>query len=474
MKKYSLCIIAVFFISICTSSWAQKNPKDSFTYKPLASFSIPKVETYTLKNGMRLLLIADDKYPTIDFQAMIYTGTVFDPVGKEGLAEITSAVLRTGGSKKYPGDILDERLEKIAATIESDIDADSGTIAASALSENTDTVIEMFADIVKHPVFPEDKIVLEKTQHVSMISRRNDNPRSITGREFSKLIYGSKSPYTRQEEYSTVSSITRKDILSFYTANYVPENMIIAIWGKFNKADICQKFETSFADWKNTGRKKPVFPVLAQEKGNGVYYIEKKDMNQANILIGHIGGRYDDPDYPALAVMSRILSFERLFKRLRTDEGLAYAVGSSYGVKLSNPGIFSMSIQTKSGTAVKSIRLMLEEMNKITRQEVSDDELQRAKDQIVNGYIFDFDSKSKIAKRMLVYTYYGYPYDFSDTLVKKISTVTKQDILKAADRKLDASSLKYLILGNKKDFDAGIESFGPLKAIDITIPAQKK
>jgi zinc protease len=191
-------------------------------------------------------------------------------------------------------------------------------------------------------------------------------------------------------------------------------------------------------------------------------------------MIGHIGGMYNDPDYPALAVMNRILSFDRMFKRIRTDEGLAYSVYGNYGAGYLIPASYIMGAQTKSESTVKAIDLMIEEMTRMIKEEVSDAELAKAKDQMLNSYIFEFDTRSKISRRMLVYAYYGYPLDFSEQVIRKIEKVTKADILNAAKKHLRPDALQILVVGKKQDFDGSLSKFGTVKDINISIPEPKK
>jgi zinc protease len=427
-----------------------------------------------LKNGMRLFLIEDHRYPTVDIRGMVFSGSVFDPAEKAGLASITGTALRSGGTEKMKPDQLDRELELMGASVEVDIDLDSGNISSSMLSENSDKVISIFADILRNPSFDKEMIDLVKKRFKTMISRRNDNVNQIAAREFQKLIFGADSPYSRQEEYASIDSISRDDINAFYKKYFVPGNMIFTVLGDFNTDDMTKKLDKELGSWTASKTESMIFPKVSYEFKKSLNYIDKKDATQSNIMIGHIGGKFDDPDYPALAVMNRILSFDRMFKRIRTDEGLAYSVYGNYGASYLIPGTFTMGAQTKSETTVKAIDLMIEEMTRITKEEVTDAELEKAKDQMLNSYIFEFDNRAKIARRMLVYAYYGYPMDFSEQMIKKIAKVTKADILNAAKKHLRPDALQILVVGKKQDFDASLSKFGTVKEINIAIPESKK
>lgn len=449
---------------------AQKNPKDTFDFPKLNALKIPAVKQLTLKNGIQLFLIEDHRYPTIDMLGLFHTGAAFEPADKAGLAALTGTVLRTGGTQERSGDQIDRELETMAATIETEIDNESGSVSVSMLKESLDKVLPLMAAILRRPVFDQEKIELAKIEARSGISRRNDDVGQIAEREFAKLIYGAKSPYARQVEYASIDAVSREDILAFYKAYFHPNNLRLAVWGDFNTKQMIGRINAALGDWPAADLKLPAPPAVDYDFKSTVNYIEKNDVNQSNILVGHIGGLLDSPDYPALSVMNRILSFDRMFKRIRTDEGLAYTVWGYYGAGYRVPGTFSAGAQTKSGSTVKAIRIMLEEMKRICSQEVSAEELKRAKDQFLNSYVFQFDSRAKIIRRLLIDAYYGYPLDFAEQVIRKIEKVTQADVLQAARKYLHPDQVQILVVGKQGDFDEPLAALGPVNAIDIAIP----
>jgi zinc protease len=472
MKKNRI-IIFVLALVLSAGLWAQKGPKDQFQFSKLNQIRMPDVKQVTLKNGLKLFLVEDKSLPTIDMRGMIYTGSVYEPAGKAGLAAITGEVLRSGGTEKLGGDQIDRELETMAASIETGMDDEFGFIQVSLLKENLDRVLALMADILRRPVFAQEKIDLAKISQRTVISRRNDNITAITNREFNKLIYGTQSPFSRQSEYTTIDAISRGDIVQFYKTYFHPNRMLLAVWGDFDAGQMVNKIKARFGDWPAAAAKKPELPIVDYQFTRTVNYIQKTDVNQSNIMLGHIGGLLGNPDFPALAIMNRILSFDRMFKTVRSSEGLAYSVWGNYGAGFRTPGVFSAGAQTKSESTVKVITLMLQEIKRISAEEVSAEELNRAKDQYLNSYAFLFESKAKVINRMLTYAYYGYPLDFAQQIFKKIESVGKADILKAAQKWLRPDQLQILVVGKQEDFDQPLSTLGAVKTIDITIPVPK-
>jgi zinc protease len=452
-------------------SFAQKGPKDKFTYSPLNPIQMPEVEKAELPNGLKIFLVEDHEFPTINLQAMVRTGSVFEPASKIGLASITGTALRTGGTKNRTGDQIDKELDTLAASVSTGIGSNAGYFSVSALKESFDQALGILAQILMEPAFSEDKIELARIMQRTAIARRNENIRSIANREFGKLIYGKDSPYARHPEFATIQAVTRQDILDFYNTYFHPNNTWLAVCGDFNSKDMIGKITASLGKWQKGRASAELWPTVSYQDQYTVNFIDKSDVNQSNIMLGHIGGLMNNPDYPALSIMNQILSFERMFKRIRTDEGLAYSVWGSYGADYINPGTFSCGAQTKSESTVYAIDIMLKELKRIMEQEVSDEELARAKDGYLNSYVFNFETRSQIVDRMLTLAYYGYPLDFVEQLKSKVEKVTKADVLRVAKRYLKPDKVQILVVGKKEDFDKPLSTLGAVRVIDITIPA---
>src|SRR6185312_9061575 len=185
-------------------------------FPPLGKVKIPKPEIFTMSNGMKVYLLENHELPLVSGRVVVRTGNLFDPKDKRGLAEVTGMVMRSGGTSKLTGDQLDEKLENMAASVESSILESSGSAGFSCLKDNTTTVLGLFHDVVTDPAFREAKLDLAKTQIKSAISRRNDDASGIAQRELYRIIYGPDTPYGGEEEYDTINAIKRDDVVAFY------------------------------------------------------------------------------------------------------------------------------------------------------------------------------------------------------------------------------------------------------------------
>lgn len=446
-------------------------------YPTLKQIEIPKIEESTLPNGLKIYLLENRELPLIRGLALVRTGNLFDPADKVGLATITGSLISSGGIAAKTGDQLDEELENIAASVESQIGESFGSVSFSTLKDRTDEVLGTFHDVLTGPVFRQERLDLIKTQLRSGIARRNDDAHGISQREFDSLIYGPKTPYGWQVEYATLDNIKREDVQAFYKRYYFPANVILAVQGDFSAPEMKAKLEKLFASWNAQQPAVPSFPPVSANPKPGIYVATKTDVTQTNLVLGQPGGVLRDKDYPALEVMADILGggFQsRLFQKVRTQLGYAYNVSSVWSANYDHPGTFEIVSSTKSASTAETLKAINAEVERIRTQQVTAEELESARQTVLNGFVFNFDTPIKTLNRLLTYRYFGYPDDFIFQYQKAVQQVTRDDILRVAKQYLDPAKFVIVAVGNPKDFSTPLASLGmPVSNLDITIPAPK-
>ncbi|RME22088.1 MAG: insulinase family protein, partial [Candidatus Zixiibacteriota bacterium] len=355
----------------------------------------------------------------------------------------------------------------------------SGNASVNSLSDYQDMVLDILADILRNPVFDQDKIDLAKVQARSDIARRNDDPQGLGFREFRRLIYGANSVYGRQPEYATINAITRDDLVAFHKKWFHPEAIQMAIWGDFKTADIIKAIKKRFADWPRGNVTVPPPPKVNYTFEEHTYYIEKKDVTQSGIFMGHIGGLLTDPDYPTLIVMNNIMGGglgNRMFNAVRSKEGLAYAASGRYSANIAYPGVFVNYVGTKSETTAKAVREAVKVIKSMQTDPPTPEEMKKGKESYLNSFVFNFDSKAKIVNRLMNFSFYGLPADFLNQVRDKVEKVTADDVVAAANKYLHPDKLKLLVVGKAEDFDEPLSNLGmgPVDTIDITIPSPEE
>ncbi|NEO97840.1 MAG: insulinase family protein [Symploca sp. SIO2E9] len=443
-------------------------------YKPLPEIQLPEYERYQLDNGMVVYLVEDHELPLVSGTAIIRTGDRLEPSEKIGLASLVGEVMRTGGTSKHSGNQLNQVLEQKAAAVETGISLTSGSASFSSLSEDLEQVFDLFAEVIQEPAFAEDKLELAKNQKAGQIARRNDDPKDIAGREFQKLIYGEKSPYARTEEYETLNNISRADLVRFYEQYFHPENIILGIVGDFDSTQMRSRIQEKFGNWKSTSKSsQSTIPSAAQVRKEGIFLIDQSQLTQSYIQMGHLGGRLDNPDYAALAVLNEIFNgfSGRLFNEVRSRQGLAYSVYGVWSPRYDYPGLFLAGGQTRSEATVPFIQAMLSEIEKICTTPVKAEELARAKEGVRNSFVFNFEKPSQTLSRLMRYEYYGYPEDFIFRYLKGVEATTINDIQRVAKKYLQPDQIVTLVVGNAKTIEPPLTSLtSEVTSLDITIP----
>ncbi|HEX6096309.1 MAG TPA: pitrilysin family protein [Thermoanaerobaculia bacterium] len=470
MRKTATLLATLFFTM---TALAQVNDYREIKTPPLRKFSMPQPKRIQLANGMVIFLQEDHELPLIRGRALIRGGARDLPAAKAGMAGIYGSSWRTGGTEKQAGDQLDQFLESRAASVETGVDTESSSVSLNVLKGDFDAVFPIWLDLLRNPAFREDKIELAKTQARTGISRRNDEPGGIVGREAGKLGYGPDSPYARQSEYATIASITRQDLLDFHKRTVHPNNIILSFIGDFDSAKLEQKLRDTFSSWQRG-------PQMAKPDANvkpakaGVYFIAKDDVTQANIAMVHAGTERNNPDYPALVVMNEIFSggfSGRLMQSLRSQKGLTYGVGGGVGAPWDYPGLFRLQMATKSETTLEAIAALRGEVQRLVNDPVTAAELSLAKESILNAYVFTMDTRDKALGQRVLLEFYGFPADYFEKYPGLIEKVTAADVQRVAKKYVHPDALAVLVVGKQSAFEKPLSTLGPVTPIDITIPA---
>ncbi len=439
---------------------------------PLPAFHPQEPKRIELPNGMVIFLQEDHELPLIDGVARIRGGSRSEPATKVGLVDLYGEVWRTGGTKAQSGDQFDDYLEIRAAKVETDGNTDSTSISWSCLKADFDDVFKIVGDLLREPEFRADKLDIAQREYFDVISRRNDELSEIAGREANKLAYGAQNPYARVTEYKTVAAVTREDLVAWHGAHVSPNNIILGIVGDFDTAAVEAKLRAAFGSWaKGPASKKE--EIEFQPAKPGYYLIPKEDVNQSSINMVELGTRRDNPDYYAIRVFNEAFGggfSARLIQSIRTAKGLAYSVGGGIGTAFDHPGIVRLAMGTKSGSTIEAIQALYEQIDELTKNPISEAEIKRAKDAILNGFEFNLDSPDKILRERMAYEFYGYPADYLERFRAGVEKVTPADVARVSTKYLHKDKLAVLVVGNATEFDKPLSSLGPVSNIDIAIP----
>jgi len=471
MNRRSIAL-ALSLCVVLTQAVLAQAPWTKIPIPQLPAFRPQQPKRIEFPNGMVVFLQEDHELPTIEGVARIRGGARSEPAAKTGLTALYGEVWRTGGTKSETGDQLDDYLEIRAAKVETGASDDSTTISLSCLKDDFDDVFRIFQELTRAPAFRDDKLDLAKREAFDSISRRNDEVSDVAHREAVKLAYGPDNPYARVPEYRTIAAITREDLVDWYQTYAHPNNIIIGMVGDFDSAQMEGKLRRAFGDWQRGPAAKKT-EIHFETAKPGYYLVKKEDVNQSNIRMVGLGTTRDNPDYYAIVVFNESFGggfASRLFRSIRTAQGLAYSVGGGIGTGFDHPGILQLAMGTKSGTTVESIQALYREIDELSTRPLTDAEIALAKDSILNAFVFNFDTPDKVLRERMAYEFYGYPADFLERYRAGIEKVTTADVARIIPKYLHKDQLAVLVVGNSAEFDKPLTTLGAVKDVDISIP----
>ncbi|MHC4831165.1 MAG: M16 family metallopeptidase, partial [Planctomycetota bacterium] len=339
-------------------------------------------------------------------------------------------------------------------------------------------LLPLMLDVIQNPAFPQEKLDLAKTQALSGLARRNDDPGDIASREFDRALFSDDLPFGWTQERDTIKPLTREHLIARHKDIFFANRAVAGIVGDFDAAAMKKTLEAVFNKLPSAEEKLADLPKVAGEAKPRVVLINRPEINQTNIFMGHVGVQRtpDDPDYFAVVVANNILGgggfSSRLLQNVRTDLGLAYSVYSYFQAPYTHRGRFALGCQTKSETTFKALRAMLSEVERIAGEPVSAEELAVAKESILQSLVFSNAQRSSILERATRYEINNFPQDYLDRFQAGIAKVTVADVQAAAKKHMRPEAMVYVLVGKVESFDEKPDALGlPVEEIDVDKPA---
>ena len=420
-----------------------------------AELGVPRafdVHSHVLDNGLKVLLVENPSVPTVSLNASVLTGARHDPEAKAGLALMASRLLDEGTENRTSLEIA-EAIESVGGAIESDGSFERIIVSAGVLNKDTDLGLELLAELLMRPVFPQEFVDKEKERTLAEIASAKDRPQVVAGWAFNELVYQDHPLHRPAHGYpDTVERITRADLLDFHRRYFVPNNVILSIVGDFQVPVLLPKIEQAFAGWPGKPIAFPTYPKPMRQTSKREKYINMP-AQQVNIYLGHLGVTRTNPDYYALQVLDTILGggagfTARIPQRLRDDLGLAYTTFASITMTAGlDPGRFISFIGTSPENMKLAIEGLVNEIRRIIEEPVTVEELRDAKDYLTGSFVFAFESSGQISRFLVHAEIYGLGFDYVQKYPDYIHAITIQDVSRAAKLYLDSENYTVVVVG---------------------------
>lgn len=436
-------------------------------FPPLPELQLPQYTLAELPNGLRVFLLEDHEVPLVRGTLLMRGGQHASPADKVGLATISAGVQRAGGSTAHPAPQLDERLEALAAYVETGAGQQAISGDFQCLAEDTAEVLGLFAEVVRSPALQPDKLSLYQSQVLNGLEHQNDSPGAVSRRKAAKLVYGPDSIYARTPTPDMIKAIGRDDVAAYLAKWERPDAAVLGVVGDFSSPEMMRLVEQAFGSWapaEGQPAEPPVAPraqLPAQDGVEGrVYLVDRPGLTQASVVSVEPGIQLSDPDAYPLDVLGSIFnSFGgRLFDTLRSREGLAYSVSGGWDSPLDHAGLFIAGGQTSApGDFLKSLRTLLASAA-AEAPPVSD--LDTAKQETLNSFVFNFASPASQLQRILAYDLLGLPQDYLFRYKRGVEAVDTDAVLRAAAAHLHPERQTVVVTGDGARARANLEAAG--------------
>src|SRR5438046_1212556 len=408
----------------------------------------PIAHREVLPNGIVLLVAERPAIPIVVVRTFAHAGAVLDPPGRAGLANLTGALL-TRGTAKHSGPELDSAIEFVGGSLSAGAARDGLTASLSVLKKAVGLGLDLLAEVLLTPTFPDDELKRKAAQIQAAIKRSEEDPGTVAGRALAKLVFPSH-PYGVPVEgtVESVGKLTRDDVVRFHRGYVRPDTTIIAVVGAVTVDEARREIVARFGGWKAPAEPPPTVSSVTPGATPQTQVIEK-ELTQATILLGRQAIRQTDPDYFPLTVGSYVLgggSASRLYSRVREEGGLAYAV-YSYANPARYGASFSVSAQTRTAEVPKVIEIMREELARMTRDPVTERELKLAKDYLIGSFPLRLDTSAKVADFVLAVEEQGLGLDYADRYKERVAKVTAADVQRVAAKYFAPDSFNRVVVG---------------------------
>jgi predicted Zn-dependent peptidase len=427
-----------------------------------------EIERTVLENGLVVYMLEDHRLPLVDAQVMIRTGSYYERPDELRTASLTGELLRSGGTKNYTPEQLEERLDFIAANFSVSMQTEVCEVSLNVPRKDVDEGLRILAEVLRYPTFEPSRLALAKRQAIFQIRSSNDSPGSILQREFRRLMFTEEHPGGRYPTIQRIEEITREDLIGFHEKFFHPNQIMIGLTGDFQKPEMLAKIKELFGDWPQQDVDLPPLPKVNPQPRPGVYYVEKQ-VNQSSFWLAHWGINRDNPDRFAIDLMNDILGGSslnsRIGERVRTDEGLAYSVGSVFNTSLRDINFFVALGQTKTESTVQAIQSILDEIHKMKTERISKNEFDAAKEMFLYSQVFRFTEPSRALGALMNLEYEKLPPDYLEKEFAGYQAVTTEDIDRVARQYLLPEQLTMFIVGDFDPISEEAASLGPVHPV---------
>jgi zinc protease len=439
---------------------------------PAADF--PDIQRSTLSNGLEVVLARRDAVPVVNLRLMVDAGYSSDVMSRPGTANLAMNMLDEGTESRTALEISEE-LQRLGASLGSGSNLDVSTVSMSALTENLDASLDLFADVVLNPAFPETDFERIRRQTLAGIQQEAVQPVAMALRVMPKLMYGEGHPYSLPFSGSgtteSVSALTTADLRDFHEAWFKPNNAKLLVVGNTTMEEIAGKVEQAFSGWSPGDVPSKSLSMVDHQEGQAIYVMDRPQAMQSVIFAGHVAPPKSDAEDIAITTMNTVLGGDftaRVNMNLREDKHWSYGA-QSIVLDARGQRPFLVLAPVQSDKTVESVQEIASELTGITgARPVTAEELERAVSSRTLTLPGSWETNGAVLGDIAEIEQFGLPDDYFDNLANAIRGLTLNEVNGAADRVVQPDRLIWVVVGDKESIQQGLQDLGlgPVYEID--------
>ncbi|HEY0727317.1 MAG TPA: pitrilysin family protein, partial [Pyrinomonadaceae bacterium] len=406
--------------------------------KQVLKVKLPRAEEAKLANGLQVVLLRSTKVPTFNMQMVVLSGGLSDTADYRGLARFTAWLLREGTKGRASKEIA-EQVDALGATLgaNSGFSAMTTNVSAGGLVENFDQTLELFADVIRNPTFPQAEVDRYRNRTLSQLQLQRSFPQFLAQEQFNRAIYGTSHPASIvAPPAESLKKLSTKDLADFHAKYYRPNNAILAIVGDLTMKEIMPKLEKAFGSWEKGDVPATTIPAAPAQGEAKIYLIDRPGSVQTVLQLGTLGIERTNPDYFAVLLADRVLGggpSGRLFLNLREDKGYTYGAYSGFGGSKFK-GTWTSSSEVRTDVTEGAMKEFMYELNRMRDEKVAAEELENAKRAIVGSFALSLEQPQALLQNIITQKLYNLPVDYWDTYPQKVDAITADDIQRVAKK----------------------------------------
>jgi len=436
--------------------------------EPIKKLAFPTYKEFVLKNGLETVIVEHHEQPMATVWLAVRAGSTLDPEGKASLASYTGTLLNKGTTSK-DSKKLAEWIESVGGTFSASTDRDATILTVTLLSEYLPTAYEYLADIILNPTFPEDELVEERKRAVTGIEFEKSDPDAMADRHFDTVVYGNH-PYAIHPTTETVEAVTRDDVVAFHKKNYVANNALLFVAGDVSEKQFKKDAEKYFGSWAKGTPDKPNYAAAPERSAKNIALYHRPGSVQTNVRVGMLGLRPNDPDWASVAVGNRILGggggTGRLFLNLREKHGWTYGAYSAF-TKPKDLGYFVAEANCRTEVTDSALTELMGELNRITKEPVSDAELTTAKSYLVGNFPTTIETPGQIAAQIGQVKLLGLDKSYLENYRKEVAEVTPAKVQAAMSKHIKPDQVAIVLVGDAAAIKDKVEPIASVTTYDI-------